>query len=176
MTETQAGRRETRPQYLHPTQNICTVLFCMSVHLSVYQIVNNQLRNYIKIQLSFHLAFVCFYGSSSDKQQDQIWLLIKYCKDSISSQCLLATILVWFGNGLPERPRSSIGEFGFHTRTQNRPHAHAHRVLRGPKGSGASMVIRVDGPFDQSAPGVVLVNLGFTPELRIDLTLTPIKF
>ena len=38
---------------------------------------------------------------------------------------------------------------------------HAHRVLRGPKGSGASMDIRVDGPFDQSAPGVVLVNLGF---------------
>ena len=53
---------------------------------------------------------------------------------------------------------------------------HAHRVLRGPKGSGASMVIRVDGPFDQSAPGVVLVNLGFTPELRTDLTLTPIEF
>ena len=26
MTETQAGRRETRPQYFHPTQNICTVL------------------------------------------------------------------------------------------------------------------------------------------------------
>ena len=49
-------------------------------------------------------------------------------------------------------------------------------MLRGPKGSGASMVIRVDGPFDQSAPGVVLVNLGFTPELRTDLTLMPIEF
>ena len=53
---------------------------------------------------------------------------------------------------------------------------HAHQVLRGSKGSGASMVIRVNGPFDQSAPGVVLVNLGFTPELRTDLTLTPIEF
>ena len=53
---------------------------------------------------------------------------------------------------------------------------HAHRVLRGPKGSGASMVIRVDGPFDQSAPGPVLVNLGFTSELRTDLMLTPIEF
>ena len=52
---------------------------------------------------------------------------------------------------------------------------HAHRAMRGPIGSGASMVIRVDGPFDQSAPGVVLVNLGFTPELRTDLTLTPIE-
>ena len=37
----------------------------------------------------------------------------------------------------------------------------APRVLRGSKGSGASMAIRVSGPTDQSAPGVVLVNLGF---------------
>ena len=38
---------------------------------------------------------------------------------------------------------------------------HAPRVLRGSKGSGASMAIRVSGPTDQSAPGVVLVDLGF---------------
>ena len=53
---------------------------------------------------------------------------------------------------------------------------HAPRVLRGLKGSGASMAIRVSGPTDQSAPRVVLVNLGFSPKLRTDLTLTPNEF
>ena len=52
----------------------------------------------------------------------------------------------------------------------------APRVLSGSKGSGASMAIRVSGPTDQSAPGVVLVNLGFRPELKTDLALTPHAF
>ena len=35
------------------------------------------------------------------------------------------------------------------------------------------MAIRVSGPFEKSAPGVVFVNLGFRPELRTDLMLMP---
>ena len=58
--------------------------------------------------------------------------------------------------------------FRFQTRTQNRPHAQAQRVLRGSKGSGTSMAIRVSGPFDQSALGMSMKSVlssGLKPKL-----------
>ena len=52
---------------------------------------------------------------------------------------------------------------------------HAPQVMRGSKGSGTSMAIRSMVPIDQSAPGVKLEILGFSPKLISEPSLTPHK-